>query len=63
MPKYECPNCRGVFCGWAVKYKYKYKCPVCDGDLREVNSNNKRSWRGLTDKVFKIRERNGLRKL
>jgi len=41
MLKYECPNCHRVFCGWAVKYKLKYKCPVCGGELEEVYSNNK----------------------
>lgn len=62
MPKYECPKCNKVFCGWSVKYKYKNKCPNCGSDLRKVNSNSQRSRRGLTEKVFKVRERNGLRK-
>lgn len=42
MPRYECPNCHRVFCGWAVKYKYEGRCPDCGDELREV-SNNKES--------------------
>jgi len=42
MPRYECPKCNKVFCGWVMKYKYKEKCPVCGGELREI-SNNKES--------------------
>jgi transcription initiation factor IIE alpha subunit len=43
MPKYLCPKCKGVFCGWVMKYKYKEKCPVCDSELREVYPDNKES--------------------
>jgi len=43
MPKYLCPKCKGVFCGWSVKYKYKEKCPNCGGELREVYPDNKDS--------------------
>ena len=39
MPRYLCQNCHRVFCGWAVKYKYKNKCPNCGGELREVSDN------------------------
>jgi len=42
MPKYECPNCQGVFCGWAIKYKYKNRCPGCGGELREVFSDDQK---------------------
>jgi len=42
MTKWECLECHKIFCGWAIKYKYKYKCPLCGGKLREV-SNNKES--------------------
>jgi rRNA maturation endonuclease Nob1 len=43
MQKYKCSDCQGVFCGWAIIiYKYKNKCPVCGGELREI-SNNKES--------------------
>ncbi|GAI79357.1 unnamed protein product [marine sediment metagenome] len=41
MPEYLCPKCRGVFCGWSVKHKYKEKCPNCGGELREVSNNKK----------------------
>ena len=43
MPKYECPKCNQFFCGWVMKYKYKNKCPVCGGELREVYPDNKES--------------------
>ncbi|MBA7566705.1 hypothetical protein ES708_08400 [subsurface metagenome] len=23
MPKYKYPKCKGVFCGWSIRYKYK----------------------------------------
>jgi hypothetical protein len=65
MPRYECPECNKVFCGWAVEYKYKNKCPLCGGELKEVfsnNSNNQDFRKSLIAKIFKIRERNGLRK-
>lgn len=45
MPRYECPKCNKVFCGWCVKYKYKNKCPVCGSELRQI-SNNKESRKG-----------------
>ncbi|GAH19506.1 unnamed protein product [marine sediment metagenome] len=41
MQRYKCSNCNKVFCGWAVKYKLKYKCPVCGGELRVIPSNKK----------------------
>jgi len=43
MPIYLCQNCHRVFCGWAVKYKHKNKCPNCGGELQEVYSDNKKS--------------------
>lgn len=45
MPRYECPKCNKVFCGWCVKYKYKNKCPVCGGELWQT-SDNKESRKG-----------------
>ena len=65
MPRYECLECNKVFCGWSVKYKLKYKCPNCGSELKEVfsdNSNNQNFRKSLIAKIFKIRERNGLRK-
>ncbi|MBA7541780.1 hypothetical protein ES705_34096 [subsurface metagenome] len=60
MPKYLCPGCKGIFCGWSVKYKYKNKCPVCGGELEEAYSNNKadkkKFRRDLTIKVLKTRK-------
>lgn len=60
MPEYLCPECKGVFCGWSVKYKLKYLCPVCGGELREIPSNNKadnkKFRRDLTIKVLKTRK-------
>jgi len=41
MPEYLCPKCKGVFCGWVMKYKYKNKCPDCGSELEKVYSNNK----------------------
>ena len=41
MSRYLCPKCQKVFCGWSVKYKLKYKCPNCGGELREVSNNKK----------------------
>jgi len=41
MQRYLCAKCQGVFCGWAVIYRLKYKCPVCGGELREVSDNKK----------------------
>ncbi|GAI64569.1 unnamed protein product [marine sediment metagenome] len=41
MAKYECPNCKKVYAGWAVKYKYGGRCPVCCSELREVSDNYK----------------------
>ncbi|MBA7637485.1 hypothetical protein ES703_45130 [subsurface metagenome] len=43
MPEYLCPKCKGVFCGWAVRYKLKYKCPKCGSELQEVYPDNKES--------------------
>ncbi|MBA7574671.1 hypothetical protein ES695_06185 [Candidatus Atribacteria bacterium 1244-E10-H5-B2] len=65
MPKYLCPKCKGVFCGWSVKHKYKEKCPDCGSELEEVYSNNqtknKKFRRDLTIKLLKTRKnlRNG----
>ncbi|MBA7532365.1 hypothetical protein ES705_24591 [subsurface metagenome] len=42
MQSYKCSNCKDVFCGWAVRYKLKYKCPNCGGELRAVPFNNKK---------------------
>ncbi|MBA7561482.1 hypothetical protein ES695_10960 [Candidatus Atribacteria bacterium 1244-E10-H5-B2] len=41
MPEYLCPKCRGVFCGWVMRYRYKQKCPVCGSELQEVSNNKK----------------------
>jgi len=41
MSKYECLNCHKVFCGWSVKWKYKFKCPNCGGELREASNKEK----------------------
>jgi hypothetical protein len=49
MQRYKCSNCRKVFCGWAVKYELKYKCPVCGGKLREIPSNNKKYQKAVRD--------------
>jgi len=60
MPRYLCPNCKGVFCGWSVKYKHEGRCPECGSELQEVNSNNQtdkqKFRRGLIDKVLKTRK-------
>lgn len=39
MFKYECSNCHKISCGWSVRYKLKYKCPVCGGELRQISDN------------------------
>ena len=49
MPIYKCSNCKGVVCGWAVKYKLRYKCSVCGGELREISSNNKEYRKAIRD--------------
>ena len=60
MPKYLCPKCKGVFCGWVMKYKYKEKCPDCGSDLQEVYDDNRESRR---DPIVKLSEtRKNLRK-
>ena len=41
MQIYKCPKCQGIFCGWSVKYKLKYKCPNCGGKLKKVDPGNK----------------------
>ncbi len=60
MPKYLCPNCKGIFCGWSVKYKYEGRCPKCGSELEEIYSNNKadnkKFRRDLTIKVLKTRK-------
>jgi rRNA maturation endonuclease Nob1 len=56
MPRYECPECNKVFCGWVMKYKYKNKCPVCGGELREVYDDNKKFRRDMIAKVLKTRK-------
>ncbi|MBA7512982.1 hypothetical protein ES705_04991 [subsurface metagenome] len=60
MPKYLCSKCQGVFFGWAMKYKYKNKCPDCGSELEEVYSNNKtgnkRLRRDSLAKILKIRK-------
>jgi len=53
MPKYLCPKCKGVFCGWSVKHKYKEKCPNCDSELQEVYDDNQEFRRDPTVKVSK----------
>ncbi|RXG65637.1 hypothetical protein ES695_06885 [Candidatus Atribacteria bacterium 1244-E10-H5-B2] len=45
MQRYKCPKCQGVFCGWSIKYKYNYRCPVCGGELRQI-PDNKESRKG-----------------
>jgi len=66
MPnKYKCSNCHRVFCGWAVKYKHKNKCPNCGGELREVYSDNKKKLAkgDLSKKEFKeMCQRAGIKK-
>ncbi|MQY75791.1 MAG: hypothetical protein GH148_09780 [Clostridia bacterium] len=41
MQRYKCSKCQKVFCGWAVKYKHKNKCPDCGGELRQISNNKK----------------------
>ena len=41
MPEYLCPKCKGFYCGWVMRYRYKSKCPNCGSELEEVYSNNK----------------------
>ncbi|MBA7484686.1 hypothetical protein ES707_20216 [subsurface metagenome] len=64
MSRYKCSNCQKVFCGWAVRYKLKYKCPVCGSELEEIYPNNKadnkKFRRDLIAKVLKTRK--GLRR-
>ena len=43
MPKYLCPKCNKIFCGWVMRYKYKGICPVCGSELEEVYPDNKES--------------------
>ena len=60
MPKYLCPKCKGVFCGWVMRYKYKGICPVCGGELREVypdnKTDNKKFRRDPIAKILKTRK-------
>ncbi|MBA7568102.1 hypothetical protein ES708_09823 [subsurface metagenome] len=49
MPAYKCLNCRQVVCGWAVKYKLRYKCSDCGGELREIPFNNKKYRKAVRD--------------
>jgi len=55
MQRYKCSNCNKVFCGWAVKYKLKYKCPVCGGELRVIPSNKKipGRWKDIIKRLLK----------
>ncbi len=62
MPEYLCLKCKGVFCGWSVKYKYKGRCPKCGSELQEVYPDNQKFQKNLIDKMFKIRDRKALRK-
>ncbi|MBA7528246.1 hypothetical protein ES705_20429 [subsurface metagenome] len=41
MQRYKCLKCHRVSCGWAVRYKLKYKCPVCGGELRQISNSEK----------------------
>ncbi|MBA7483361.1 hypothetical protein ES705_36432 [subsurface metagenome] len=55
MPEYKCLNCKGIFCGWVMKYRYKNKCPDCGNELEEVYSNNKTGDKRLRkDPIAKI---------
>ena len=45
MPEYKCDICKKVYAGWAVKYKYEGRCPVCCSELREIPGKNKRAQR------------------
>jgi rRNA maturation endonuclease Nob1 len=39
MPRYLCPKCNEIFYGWSIKYKYESRCPICGGELRQINDN------------------------
>ena len=41
MPKFKCSECHKVFYGWAIKYKLKYKCPDCGGEIRQIANTKK----------------------
>ncbi len=56
MPKYLCPKCQKVFCGWVMKYKYKNKCPVCGSELQEVYDDNRELRRDPIIKLSKTRK-------
>jgi len=56
MPKYLCPKCKGVFCGWVMRYKYKQKCPVCGSELEEVYDDNREFRRDPIAKVLETRK-------
>jgi len=60
MPRYLCPKCKGIFCGWVMRYRYKNKCPVCGSELEEIYSNNKadnkKFRRDPIAKILKIRK-------
>ncbi|MBA7667488.1 hypothetical protein ES703_75577 [subsurface metagenome] len=49
MPAYKCLNCHQIAFGWAMKYKYKNKCPDCGGELREIPFNNKKLQKVIRD--------------
>ncbi len=56
MPVYKCLNCHQVAFGWAMKYKYKNKCPDCGGELQEVYDDNRESRRDPIVKLSKTRK-------
>ncbi|RXG62572.1 hypothetical protein ES695_21460 [Candidatus Atribacteria bacterium 1244-E10-H5-B2] len=56
MRRYKCSKCHRVLCGWAVRYKLKYKCPDCGGELEEVYDDNWEFRRDPFAKVLKTRK-------
>ncbi|MBA7546118.1 hypothetical protein ES705_38501 [subsurface metagenome] len=45
MPKFKCDICKKVYVGWAIKYKYEGRCPVCGSELRAIPHNYEREQR------------------